>query len=50
VKHRKKQTFGVTETTLQTYQLGFKIHRIARFLDPEIKAFCTAWRKHHGHY
>jgi hypothetical protein len=29
---------------------SIEIRRIARFLDPEIKAFCAAWRKHHGNY
>jgi hypothetical protein len=26
------------------------IRRIARMIEPEIAAFCTAWRKHHGNY
>ena len=26
------------------------IRRIARLVEPEIAAFCAAWRKHHGNY
>ncbi|MFL9937490.1 DUF4160 domain-containing protein [Paraburkholderia sp. RL18-103-BIB-C] len=26
------------------------IYRIASLIEPEIVAFCAAWRKHHGHY